>query len=765
MVARAKIVNRLVLSLVAAGLATGLVAWLVGRPEIAQIAWATTTAVALVPLSVGVLRELLTGHAGVDVIALLAMAGALALDQYLAGAVVALMLTGGEALEDFADSRARRELRALVNRTPRVVHRYDGDQLTTPPIESVEPGDRLLVKPGEVVPVDGLVEGGTAVVDEAALTGESVPVERPDGDAVRSGTVNAAATPFVLRATATAEKSTYAGIVRLVEEAQASKAPLVRLADRYALIFLPITLLVAGLAWLLSGDPVRALAVLVVATPCPLILAAPVAIVAGVSRAARNGVIVKGGGALETLGRGEILVLDKTGTVTQGSPVLTDVETTADLSADEVLQLAASVDLVSPHVLAAAIVKAAKERDLDLTFPTEVVEDLGAGIRGKVGDRVVSVGKAGWVLRDMPRPPLLRQLRRRVILEGSSAIYVAVDGRFVGALVMEDPIRTDAPQTLRSLRRAGFERIWMLTGDHVDVAEVVGAALGVDRVLAERSPEDKVLAVREASAEGTTVMVGDGINDAPALAAAHVGVAMGARGATASSEAADVVLLVDRLDRLGRAVRIARRARGIALQSIGVGMGLSLAAMGVAAFGYLPPVAGALLQEAIDVAVILNALRALGGGLRRRRPERAHAVGQQLEEEHRELEPRLREIRSVADRLDRLDGPGAMRELEHVREFLVEELLPHEQEEDARAYPVVEEIIGGEDPTAPMSRAHLEIARLVRIYGGLLDDLPEDGPDPDDVRDLRRVLYSLHAILKLHFAQEEESYLTLMRKG
>ena len=378
---------------------------------------------------------------------------------------------------------------------------------------------------------------------------------------------------------------------------------------------------------------------------------------------------------------------------------------------------------------------------------------------------MVAVGKAEWVLQGMPRPPQRRRLRRRVLLEGSSAIFVAVDGRFVGALVMEDPIRTDAPQTLRRLRRAGFERIWMLTGDHVDVAEVVGAALGVDRVLAERSPEEKVAAVREACAEGTTVMVGDGINDAPALATAHVGVAMGARGATASSEAADVVLLVDRLDRLGRAVRIARRARGIALQSIGVGMGLSLAAMGVAAFGYLPPVAGALLQEAIDVAVILNALRALGGGLQRRQTQEAHAVGRRLEEEHRELEPRVADLRNVADRLDRLDPAVAERELEQVREFLVHELLPHEQEEDARAYPVVEEIIGGEDPTAPMSRAHLEIARLVRIYDGLMNDLPEEGPDPEDLRDLRRVLYGLHAILKLHFAQEEESYLTLMRKG
>lgn len=755
-------VNRAVLGGVVLGLLAGAVAWFAGAPQAAQVCWAVTTGLALLPLSVSVIREILAGHAGVDLIALLAMGGALMLEQYLAGAVIALMLSGGEALEDYADARARRELTALVTRTPRVVHRYEGQELAAPPIEDVQPGDRLLVKPGEVIPVDGVVEGEGAVIDEAALTGESVPVEKAEGDPVRSGTVNAASTPFTFRATATAERSTYAGIVRLVEEAQAAKAPLVRLADRYALFFLPLSLGLAGLAWLLSGDPVRALAVLVVATPCPLILAAPVAIVAGISRAARKGIIVKGGGALEVLGRGDVLVLDKTGTVTEGAPVLTDVVATGSLPPDELLRLAASVDLVSPHVLAAAIVKAARDRGLELTFPTEVVEDLGAGIRGKVGERIVSLGKASWVLHGEAPPTTLRKLRRRVLLEGSSAIFVAVDGRLAGAIVLDDPIRVDAPQTLRRLRRTGFDKIWMLTGDHADVAEVVGAALGVDRVLSERSPEEKVAAVREVLGDGTTIMVGDGINDAPALAAADVGVAMGARGATASSEAADVILLVDRLDRLDDAVRIARRSRGIALQSIWFGMGLSILGMIAAALGYLPPVAGALAQEVIDVAVIVNALRALSGPRGRRDQERFRLAGETVRQEHRELSPRLREIRSIADRLDRLPPAEAKRELQQVRQFLVEELLPHEKAEDARIYPLVATLIGGEDPTAPMSRGHLEIARLVRVYSSLLDEIGDDVPDAEDLRELRRVLYGLHAILKLHFAQEEESYLAIM---
>jgi heavy metal translocating P-type ATPase len=756
--------DRLVLALTLAGLLAGAGAALLGRGGVAAAAWATTTVVALLPLTLDVLRDLWRRKAGVDVIALLAMAGALALGEYLAGAVIALMLSGGQVLEGFAATRARRELSALLERAPRVVHRYEGERLTSPPLETVRPGERLLVKPGEVVPVDGVVLDGPAILDESALTGEAHPVERLAGDQVRSGTVNAGA-PFDLRAITTAAESTYAGILRLVQEAQASKAPLVRLADRYALIFLPLTLAVAGGAWLFSGEPTRALAVLVVATPCPLILAAPIAIIAGVSRAARQGIIVKGGGALEALARGRALLLDKTGTLTGGAPALREVEVLAPaIEPDEVLRLAASLDLVSPHVLAAAIVKAARDRGLRLVFPADVQEELGSGIAGVVDGRRVMLGKAGWVGRRLPMPKAARHIRRRSLLEGTSSVFVAVDGALAGVLLLEDPVRPDAPRTIRALKRVGFDPVILLTGDHLDLAEVVGAAVGVDRVLAERSPAEKVEAVRAAASEGPTVMVGDGINDAPALAAADVGVAMGARGATASSEAADVVLVVDRLERLVTAVGIARRSRGIALQSVLAGMGLSVAAMGFAAAGLLTPVAGALLQEAIDVAVILNALRALRGGGSRPDPAAA-AIGERFRDEHRRLLPEVRRLRLVADRLDDLSPAAARRELLAVHHFLREQLLPHERAEDADVYPLVARMIGGEDPTATMSRAHLEIAHLIRLFTGLVDELPPEGPAAEDLRELRRVLYGLYAILRLHFAQEEDSYLALVGPG
>ncbi len=758
-----RIANRIVLAVVVTGIAVGSLLAATGRTEAAGHAWALTALLALFPLTFSVVRDLLSGRAGVDIIALLAIAGSLALGEYLAGAVVALMLSGGQALEDYAERRARRELRLLLDRSPRRIHRVEGEELVEHDIDQVRRGDVLLVRAGEVVPVDGRVVGETALLDESALTGEALPVERREGDRVRSGTVNAAGSAFRMRASATASESTYAGIVKLVKEAQASKAPLVRLADRYALFFLPLTLVTAAAAWGISGDPIRALAVLVVATPCPLILAAPVAFVAGISRAARRGIIVKGGGALEVLARGEILVLDKTGTVTGGAPVLTDVVHFGEISPDEILRLAASLEQASMHVLAEPLLRAARERGFPLSLPVETQEVLGEGIRGKVDGREVVLGRTGWVLGKRPVSPAMRRVRRRALLEGASVVMVAVDGNPAGALILEDLIRPDVPRALRSLKRIGFREIWLLTGDHADVAELVGVALGVDRVFAERTPEEKTQSVASARREGITVMVGDGINDAPALAAAHVGVAMGARGATASSEAADVVLTVDRLDRLEESVLISRRTRDIALQSILAGMGLSMIAMGFAAAGWLPPVAGALLQEGIDAAVILNALRALGDGKARRheRPE-AVAVARRFRAEHRTLLPEVKRIRGVADRLGSLPPAAAKSELQQVYEFLTRELLPHEEAEDATAYPVVARIIGGDDPTATMSRAHLEIAHRVRMLGTLLQEIPEEGPAPEDLAELRRILYGLDAILRLHFAQEEETYLPLL---
>jgi heavy metal translocating P-type ATPase len=377
---------------------------------------------------------------------------------------------------------------------------------------------------------------------------------------------------------------------------------------------LPLTLGVAALAWAISGSPVRALAVLVVATPCPLILAAPVAIVAGISRAASRGIIVKGGGALETLARARTLVFDKTGTLTTGSPTVSSVVTFGATSADDLLRAAASLDQVSVHVYAGAIVSAAKTRSLGLDFPADVREQAGKGIEGVVAGKHIAIGQATWLSGGRPLPDAAAGLRRRIALDGAAAVYIAMEGVIAGALVIEDPVRADTPDTIRLLRRAGINRVVLLSGDRPDVARTVGRSLGADIVLSEHTPEQKVQAVLNERACGVTVMVGDGVNDAPALAAADVGIAMGARGATASSEAADAVIVVDRLDRVVEAVLIARRARHIAVQSVLVGMALSGFGMVLATFGVLPPVAGAFFQEAIDVAVILNALRALAGG-------------------------------------------------------------------------------------------------------------------------------------------------------
>jgi heavy metal translocating P-type ATPase len=705
-----------------------------------------------------VLDSLRHGRLGVDVIAFLALIGALAVGEYLAASVISLMMASGRALENWAAGRARRDLRALLQRAPRTAHRYEGDTLHAIDADEVSVGDRLMVGSGELVPVDGTLLD-SAVLDESALSGESLPLERPAGDPVQSGVVNAGP-PFDLRATSTASEGTYAGIVRLVAEAETSQAPFVRLADRYALWFLALTLAVAGAAWV-AGGASRAVAVLVVATPCPLILAAPVALVAGLSRAARRGVIIKGGAVLERLADCTTLLIDKTGTLTTGRPGLAAVIPATVMPAEEILAMAGSLDQFSSHVLANAVVRAASDRRCRLTLPTHVIEVAGQGIRGRVDGHDVSVGKSAWV-GVSGTPAWAKAARRRARLDGSLSVFVSVDGDAVGALVLDDPVRHDAAKTIRSLRSRGIDRIVMVTGDRPEVAETVGAVIGVDEVLAERTPSEKLEAVREERRRAPTVMVGDGINDAPALALADVGVAMGARGSTASSEAADVVLTVDRLDRVGEARVLAARSRRIARESVFAGMAMSLTAMAFAAVGLLPAVWGALLQEGIDVVVILNALRALRpAGIEIRMATEDSALTRRFQTEHLDIQTDIDRLRLAADCLDTENPAEAMTQIRLVHQLLVEEVAPHEEAEETLLYPVLNRVLGGTDPTGPMSRAHVEIAHQIRRLGQLLDDIGPEGPDQEDTRELRSLLYGLHAVLRLHTTQEDESYLSL----
>ena len=741
------------------GLGTGGALALADAHEAADVVWAVTTGVAIVPAAYWVIDAIRRHRLGVDVVALLALVGALAVGEFLAGAVIATMLATGRALERWASYRADNELRMLLGRTPRVARRYEDGAIAKVPLARVRPGDRILVGPGEVVPVDGTLLSATAVLDESVLTGEALPVDHIEGEVIRSGVVNAGG-PFDLRATTDAQDSTYAGIVRLVEGAQRAQSPFVRLADRYAAWFLLFTLALAGTAWAASADPVRAVAVLVVATPCPLILAAPVAIVSGLSRTAKRGLVVKSGAVLEQLARCHTLVIDKTGTLTLGTPTVSEVVSTGAIVPDEVLRLAACVEQVSPHVLAAAVVDAARRRNLTLELPTDVHEEPGQGVRGTVGTTEVAVGRARWISAT-PHSALLRAARRRAELDGALTVFVAVDGTPAGLLMLNDPVRPDAARTIRMLRASGIERVVLLSGDRADVAGSVGAMIGVDAVFAERSPADKVEIVAAEQADGAAVMVGDGINDAPALARAAVGIAIGARGATASSEAADAVLTVDRLARVGEAVAIARRTLAIGRESVFAGMTMSVVAMVAAWMGYLPPAMGAVLQEFIDVVVIVNALRALHPTAAEPQMSEADTrTLQQFRAEHRVIHADIAAVRAAADAIGELEPGQALARVRDLHDVLVHEVLPHEEAEDRVLYPAVSRVLG-EGTTTAMSRGHVEIAHQIRRLGRLVDSIGPEGPDGTDLIELRQVLYGLYAILQFHTTQEDEDYLSL----
>ncbi len=578
--------------------------WLAG---LVQVPFWIISAYALVIAGVELVRmiaRLREGVFGIDVLAIIAIVATVAVGEYVASLIVVLMLTGGQALEDYAEGAAERELTQLLDREPREAHRLEPDGTVRDiPVDEVAIGDRLLVRSGEVVPVDGILRSAANAFDESSLTGESLPVQKRAGDGVMSGAVTGIVAATI-EATALARDSHYQAIVALVKGARADRAPVVRLADRYAVPFTIVSLVIAAAAWIVSGDPERFAEVLVLATPCPLLLAAPIAFLGGMSRAARSGVVVKNGGVLEILARVRTVVFDKTGTLTAGRPRITAVDA-RDGDADGLLALVASAEQASSHVLAASLVAEARSRGLALRPVLSAREAEAAGVSADLGDVQVDVGTLAFIRRRDPAT------ERSAVEPGELVIYVAVDGRSAGTIRAADTVRPEARAAVSALRELGVADILMLTGDARATADHVAGATGIDRVQAECLPVDKVTTVRDAASR-PVVMVGDGVNDAPALAVAEVGIAMGARGASAASEAAGAVVLVEDLSTIPGVVRIGRDTVRIALQSIWLGIALSLGLMLVATTGLIPATVGAGLQEVVDLFTILNALRAIG---------------------------------------------------------------------------------------------------------------------------------------------------------
>ena len=566
----------------------------------ADIPWAIGGFIGLIPSIKWVLDELKDKQMGSDVLAIFSIVGALAIREFFAAAVISFMLASGRALESWAEGRADFALKSLIDRMPKLANRITKTgQLEVIKIEDVEINNRLLVKSGEIVPVDGIAQE-TCYLDQSALTGEPMPVLLEKEGSVISGTINAG-NAFEMIASGNVSQSTYSGIVTMVRNSRAQSSPNIRLANKWALRFVPITIAMAALTFLLTGDATRTVAVLVVATPCPLILAVPIALVSGMSRATKSGAVIKGGAVLEKLSRAEIVLLDKTGTVTHGGPVITEIVTSSGITHEYALQMAASLDQYSPHVVAKSLVDEAKNRGISLLSASNVVEEHGKEVSGEINGVLVRVGAAPTNL------PIWANLKQPLI------VALHFNNQLIAIFGLEDPIRSESKKTISDLHKLGVSEIVMVTGDKEETASIVAKELGINRVIANSSPETKLNVVHEYrnKVSGSVIVVGDGINDAPALAASDVGIAMGARGASAASEAADVVIIEDSIDRVVSAISIAKLSHSKALQASIGGMGLALIAMFAAAFNQLTPSQGAIAQEFIDLLAIMWALTTL----------------------------------------------------------------------------------------------------------------------------------------------------------
>lgn len=568
-------------------------------PLLAQIIVTIAGAIVALTMLVGMVKTLRSGKYGVDLLAILAVVATLAVGEYWAAMVILVMLTGGDALEDYAAKKANTELKALLDNSPRFAHVVTPDGSKDVPVNDVPVGAKIIVKPGELVPIDGLIIKGTGEFDESSLTGEARPVAKTVGDTVMSGSINGDEA-ITLTVTKMAKDSQYQQLVKLVQEAEQTPAHFVRLADRYAVPFTVAAILVSLLAWWLSKDPRRFAEVLVVASPCPLILAAPVAMVSGMSRASRNGIVVKTGSVLEKLAGARTGAFDKTGTITNGHLTVAQILPAGTITKERLLHLAASAEQDSSHILARSLLAYASQHNISLAAVSGLTEETGKGITAMIEDHQVKVGKRQFVAPQNQQAAL-----------DTTAIYVSVDGTYYGAIAFTDHVRPEAAQTMTKLKAAGVTNLIMLTGDQRAIAQQVAKAVGISTVKADLLPQDKIAALQSIpQSEHPVFMVGDGVNDAPSLATADVGIAMGAHGSTAASETADVVILKDDLAKVAKAVTISQDTLRIAKQAVLIGIAICTVLMLIASTGVIPAFVGAMLQEVIDTVSILWALKA-----------------------------------------------------------------------------------------------------------------------------------------------------------